>query len=184
MNTKPSILFVGNLVDVKAPERAIAAFAVFAEWYPQAVLDIVGDGPLRNQLAHQTERLGLTNRITFHGRQAPERVADMMRRAACLLLTSRSEGMPNVVIECLACGTPVVANAVGEAPFLIKSGINGYSIAVGKQIPADEAVLVESLADGLKKVVAQSWDAVNIAKTVNNFTWAEAARIVAETILM
>jgi len=127
-----AILFVGNLLDVKAPDRALAAFAELASQLPDVRLDVVGDGPLRRRLERQVAGLGLSERVSFHGRQPPATVAEMMRKSACLCLPSRSEGMPNVVLEALACGTPVVATPVGEAPVLVRDGVNGFVVRADK----------------------------------------------------
>jgi glycosyltransferase involved in cell wall biosynthesis len=178
-----SILFVGNLVAVKAPARVIAAFAEIAGGRPGLSLDIVGDGRRRKQLQKQVVDLGLANRVTFHGRQPPETVADMMRAASCLCLTSKSEGMPNVVVESLACGTPVVATSVGEVPYLMKEGINGTVVATGMaDEPRPEAELVADIAEALERVLNAEWDPAVIAQTVAGFTWEAAAQTVVDAI--
>ena len=182
MSSPPSILFVGNLVDVKAPDRALAAFIDLARSHLDLRLDIVGDGPLRASLTQHAQKLQLADHVTFHGRQSPDAVADMMRQASCLLLTSRSEGMPNVVIEALACGTPVVATAVGEVPFLINDGENGFCIDVTSQTPDDEPAIVQRLTEALKKAVSQNWHKQKIAGSVDGFTWRAAAETIVEVV--
>ena len=192
-----SILFVGNLVGVKAPERVVASFAKVAGRRPGLLLDIVGDGRLKKKLQKQIVQLGVDNRVTLHGRQLPDKVADMMRAASCLCLTSRSEGMPNVVVEALACGTPVVATAVGEVPYLIRDGVNG--LVVGRsnteqgmlngvkeertrnQESADDK-LIEMLAAALERALDIEWDPQAIAETVAGFTWEAAAQVVVDVI--
>jgi teichuronic acid biosynthesis glycosyltransferase TuaC len=181
-DSRHSILFVGNLVDVKAPERAIGAFAKLVKRHPALHLDIIGDGPLRPKLVRHVASSNLVDQVTFHGRQPPQIVADIMRQANCLLLTSRSEGMPNVVIESLACGTPVVATDVGEVPFLVQNDLNGY--VVQRKNAEDESALIANIARAVEKSYTKTWDFRSIAASVKDFTWRAAARVIEENIVM
>jgi glycosyltransferase involved in cell wall biosynthesis len=74
---------------------------------------IVGDGPLREALAVVARRLGVDGRVCFLATMPQAALCDVYSAADVLLLTSTREGWPNVVLEALACGTPVVAFDVG-----------------------------------------------------------------------
>lgn len=176
-----SVLFVGNLVPVKAPARAIDAVAELAEDGVSCRLDIVGDGPLRKRLQRQARNRHVD--AAFHGRLQPEGVAEMMRQASCLILTSRSEGMPNVVLEALACGTPVVATGVGEVPYVVKDGENGYVVAGGAIDGANaESDLVGRLSAALERALNTDWDPQAISETVAGFTWQAAAQAIVDAL--
>jgi glycosyltransferase involved in cell wall biosynthesis len=71
---------------------------------------IAGEGPLRAELEAQATRLGIAQRVMFAGARSDAR--QLMREAAAVLVPSRWEGLPLVVLEALAAGTPVVATAV------------------------------------------------------------------------
>lgn len=101
------ILFVGRLVEQKDPFRLLRAFTELAGSFPQAKLLFVGSGPLESQL--RADAAVLADRVRFAGQRAD--VPALMRSAACLALPSRWEGMPNVVLEAMAVGLPVVATA-------------------------------------------------------------------------
>jgi len=112
----PLVLFCGNLTGVKQPGLALEAFARFAATEArgdQAGLVIIGQGELRSRLERQARALGIADRTRFIGPQPHDQMPDWYRRADALLLTSRTEGMPNVVAEAMACGTPVTATDVG-----------------------------------------------------------------------
>jgi glycosyltransferase involved in cell wall biosynthesis len=118
----PLILFVGNLVPVKGPDVLLEAFARLAGGQSPELSDpesriialcTIGDGPMRGDLARQARRLGIADRVLFLGNRPHEEVALWMNAADCLCLASRDEGMPNVVLEALACGLPVAATDVG-----------------------------------------------------------------------
>ena len=174
------ILFVGNLVDVKAPARLLQAFAVAApELGAGWRLSMIGAGPLAGELERLAGQLGIADQIDWWGRQAPSFVAERMRRATALCLCSRSEGMPNVVIEALACGCPVVATAVGEVPHLVEPGRNGFVVAVDSTA---ETEIVAGLAQALRQLKQTKFDRAGIAARMSRFTWEAAAQVLSEVM--
>ncbi len=105
------LLAVGNLVAVKGIDILLDALAQTSDapWH----LTVIGDGPDRQALERRATSLGIGKRVTFVGRVAHDELGDWYRAADLLALPSRSEGVPNVLLEALACGTPYVATAVG-----------------------------------------------------------------------
>ena len=192
-----SVLFVGNLVGVKGVDRLLRAWAGLGV---EAKLVLIGDGPLRGSLEHLAADLGIADSVEFLGRIPHAEIADWMRRSHCLCLCSLSEGMPNVVVEALSCGCPVVATDVGEVPFLIEDGVNGYRVAHKRnhgstQIGTDEREevsrrgaesaeeeIVEELRERLRETLSRDWDREAIAARMADYTWEKAARIVTEGI--
>jgi glycosyltransferase involved in cell wall biosynthesis len=116
-----TILFVGRLDEQKDPIRLIDAFRTISEKHPEARLLIVGQGPLESELRTRAARLG--DRVHFAGRRGD--VPSLLKAAACLALPSRWEGMPNVVLEAMAAGTPVVAGAAEGIGELLRDGAAG-----------------------------------------------------------
>lgn len=109
------VLFVGNLLPVKDPNLLLQTFAhlvvrdAVANWQ----LVVIGKGPLKDRLTRIAVALGVAARVRFTGPLAAEAVAQWMSAADVLCLTSWNEGLPNVILEALACGLPVVATNVG-----------------------------------------------------------------------
>jgi glycosyltransferase involved in cell wall biosynthesis len=99
--------------------------------------EIVGDGPQRSRLERYADRLDLRpDGVVFRGR-VPDAVP-VYRESDVLLLTSDWEGTPNVVLEAMACGLPVVAARVGNVPRVIEDGRTGFLVA-----PEDVAGMID-----------------------------------------
>jgi glycosyltransferase involved in cell wall biosynthesis len=113
----PLVLVVGHLIPRKDPLRALEAFVRGA---PEgARLVFLGRGELEPELRRAIALGGLGPRVELFAETPPGVLGDWYRAADLLLLTSRREGRPNVVIEALACATPVLATAVGGTPELL-----------------------------------------------------------------
>ena len=113
-----NVVHVASLVPIKAQQDLLAAFARAARAEPRLALHLIGDGPLRSDLAARAEALGVAARVTFHGAVAHERLPEYYRAADLAALTSRHEAQGLVVLEAAACGCPTVGTAVGVLPDL------------------------------------------------------------------
>jgi glycosyltransferase involved in cell wall biosynthesis len=117
--------FVGRLVAHKQVDRIVEAIARAPGWH----LDVVGDGPERALLRSRAAALGVAERVTFHGGVPHERVARLLAAADALVLASDYEGLPHVVLEALAVGTPVVAPVVGGVGDVVEDGVSGFLVS-------------------------------------------------------
>jgi glycosyltransferase involved in cell wall biosynthesis len=120
------ILGVGRLVPAKRLDRFLQILADARKTLGPTVRGvIVGDGPLRPQLEAQAQALGLApDTVVFSGSASD--VRPCFRKGAILLQTSDYEGTPNVVMEAMACGVPVLATSVGGTTALIQDGVTGF----------------------------------------------------------
>jgi glycosyltransferase involved in cell wall biosynthesis len=103
------IVSVGNLIDLKGHDLTIKAVAAV----PGATLLIAGGGPLREALRAQAEALGAGGRVRFLGEVPHQDLALLYSAADVSVLMSEREGWANVLLESMACGTPVIATRVG-----------------------------------------------------------------------
>ena len=126
----PIILGVGRLVPQKGFDILLRAFASGARDMAGWRVEILGDGPLRQELARLAETLGIRERVVFHGR-----VADPFShyaRAAVFVLPSRFEGMPNVLLEAMASGLPPIVSDASPGPLEeVTDGENGLVVPAG-----------------------------------------------------
>ncbi len=117
-------LFAGRLVPWKRIELLIGAVARV----PEARLDIVGDGPEAAALRRRAEDDGVSDRVRFLGARSHDEVMERMRAADVFVLASSYEGLPHVLIEALASGTPVIATRDAGTVDVIEDGANGVLV--------------------------------------------------------
>ena len=113
------LLFAGRLHPQKDPLLLLEALAELA--HPNAHLLIAGDGEMSRDMTIAIERLNLQERVTMLSPVKQKELAHLHRIAHGCVLTSVYEGLPLVLLEALACGTPVVTTAVGETPRLLQA---------------------------------------------------------------
>ena len=107
----PLLISVGHLNARKGQEIALAALAKI----PGATLFLAGDGPERARLEREAGAKGLASRVRFLGVQPHDALPGLLAAADIMVLPTISEGLANVWVEALACGTPVVTSDVGGA---------------------------------------------------------------------
>lgn len=166
--TERIILFVGRLDAIKCVDVLLRAWEIMRANEAVTSIDrivIIGDGPCRTSLNDQCRNLGAS--ILFTGSIPQREVALWLKRAKILCLPSRNEGTPNVVVEALACGVPVVASRVGGIPHLVCDGINGFLAS-----PGDASALAKALTAALSR----NWEPQIISNTVASLTWSALAQ--------
>ena len=115
----PLILFVGNLVPVKGLEVLMEALGSRERTGLRFRCVCVGSGPIKDELLRRVSALGIESRVSLIGPRPQDELPDWYRAADLVVLPSRSEGVPNVLLEAAACGTPCVATRVGGIPEVV-----------------------------------------------------------------
>jgi glycosyltransferase involved in cell wall biosynthesis len=133
---------VARLSPEKGVDLALRAYAIVRTSCPDAELIIAGEGPERARLKRLATELGLETSVRWLGHV--EDVSQIYSTLSVLLLPSRSEGFPNVVLEAMAHAVPVVAAAVGGVPEAVSDGNNGLLAPAGD---------VNRLAEGVVRVL-------------------------------
>ncbi len=160
------LVTVAHLGVRKGHREAITALARLPE---DVRLLLVGGGLTRgdaNRLRRLAETLGVGQRLLLAGVQSADRVPDYFAAADVGLLASYREGCPNAVLECLACGRPVVATDVGAVPDLIEPGRNGQIVPVRD---------VEALTAALQKVLDRTWEPEEVRHSPAVRSWDDVA---------
>ncbi len=140
----PPVVAVGRLVPQKGYDLLLRAFSLVARQLPGAQLEIWGDGPERERMILEIEQLGLSGRVLLAGETRNPEAA--IRRSALLVLSSRVEGFPNVLLEAMALGRPVVAFNCPYGPAeIVRDGVDGLLVASGD---------IEALAEAIEDLLA------------------------------
>ena len=174
---RPIILFVGRIQPLKAPDVAIRALAELGR--ADAELVIVGgasgtDGDIEVQLAHRLiDELALADRVRLVDPQPHHILSSYYRAADVVIVPSRSESFGLVALEAAACGTPVVASAVGGLLNIVHDGVTG--LLVEGRDPARFARAMRQVLDDPAAATAMGAAA---AVRARRFTWSfTAARL-------
>lgn len=155
------ILFVGNVQASKGCMELVQAFAKLRQRVPRLKLVFVGAGPQQKALASECSSLGMADDVTFAGRLAHDQIVRWFGAADVFCLPSHAEGVPNVVLEAMACGTPVVATRVGGIPEVLPA----YA---GVMVPPKN---VDALDEALFTALHSTWDRPRIAGHARTFDW-------------
>ena len=158
----PLMLTVGNLHEHKGQRLVIEAFALLRAAHPQARLVVVGDGPDSGWLRARAATLGLAHHISFAGQVPNAELARWYSAADVLVLASSREGWPNVLLEAMACGTPVVATAVGGIPEVVQS------VEVGRLVTERSA---PALSAAVSALLASAPDRGRVRAYAQGFSW-------------
>lgn len=158
---QPLLLFVGNLKLAKGCMDLLEAFPAVADACPHARLVFVGDGPCLARIGDRSAQMGLAERVQCMGAAEHASLGDWFRAADLLCLPSHNEGVPNVVLEAMACGTPVVATRVGGIPEVVPE----YA---GTLVPVQDRC---ALSRALIEASGRTWDTRRIATHAQGFLW-------------
>lgn len=172
---RPVIGYVGNIRPVKGSDVLIEAMDHLVKQLgdTRAELWIIGSGEIEAQVRARTTALGLGDRVRFLGRQPHDAIPRWMSAMDIFCLPSRNEGCPNVILEALASGKPVVATRVGGIPELLTEGENGYLV------PAEDPI---SLAHALAQALNREWNPEALRASVEFLSWDAVARTYQELL--
>jgi len=162
---RPIVLGVGQLTAGKGFHILIEAVARLRSHRPDVLLLLVGEGPQRPVLEKLIRDLGVSDSVRLVGSQPHERLALWYSAADLFCLPSSKEGCPNVVLEAMACGRPVIATRVGGIPEAVVSPSVGT--LVDRTVEAFEQAMAEALP--------RPWDHDGIVAHARSHDWSSIA---------
>ena len=172
----PLLVSVGTLAPRKGFHLVMEAMARLKRRWPTLRFAVIGgDGPegaMGAELRQLAAKMKIGAQVIFPGPREREELAVWYSAANLFVLATAHEGCPNVVLEALACGTPVVATPVGNIPELLDSPEVGLVVER----------TVEALVAGLDKALERDWDRDRVHARVADRTWQAVGREVAEEL--
>lgn len=160
---KTTLLSVGHLIVRKAHHLAVRAVALL----PDVELVIIGDGPELGALRALAQRSGVAHRVRFLPAMSQDELRQFYGAADALILASSREGWANVLLESMACGTPVVASNVGGASELVTAHAAGVLF---------EERTAERLAQAVRELFCAYPDRGATRRHAEQFSWAATTR--------
>ena len=169
------LLFVGRLTEQKRLALVMEAFARLCRESGEREaprLSVVGDGPLREPLQAAAARLGIAERVTWHGWVSRDRLGEIYRAADCYVQASNIEGMSNTVLEAMASGLPVVASDGPGNRDVVVDGGNGLLF------PVDDG---EALLGAIRRLHGERERAARLGRearstALSRYSWDATAR--------
>jgi glycosyltransferase involved in cell wall biosynthesis len=157
------VLSVGGLTSIKGFDSLIEAAKMLVEEYHEEKLSliVVGEGKLRGQLERMVRSLNLESHVQLVGSVPHGELYLWYNAANVFCLASKREGWPNVILEALACGIPVVGAAVGGIPEIIVNEEIG--LVTGSE-PA-------ALASRIREAIHREWNSERIVRYASHLTW-------------
>jgi teichuronic acid biosynthesis glycosyltransferase TuaC len=160
----PLLLSIGHLIERKGHHIAIDALAHLLPNHPDARLIVIGDGEERENLIRQCKRLGVESSVTFTGALPNTELFRWYSAVDVMVLASSREGWANVLLESMACGTPVVATRIWGTPEVVASDVVGRLVA-----RRDGAAFAESIVELLSTFPDRS----KVRSYAEGFSWQE-----------
>jgi glycosyltransferase involved in cell wall biosynthesis len=163
----PLLLSVGHLIERKGHHLVIEALAVLRQTHPEARLVIIGEGEERGRLQTLAQSLGVADRVTLTGALAQTALPAWYSSADALVLASSREGWANVLLEAMACGTPVVATRIWGTPEVVAAPEAGELL--------DERS-GDALARGIERLLARAPLPGAVRAYAEGFSWEDTSR--------
>jgi glycosyltransferase involved in cell wall biosynthesis len=163
----PVLISVGHLIERKGHHVAIAALPEVLRHHPEARLVIVGEGPERPALEALALQLGVQGRLTLTGTLPQASLAGWYSAADMLILASSREGWANVLLEAMACGTPVVATRIWGTPEVVSTSAAGLLV---------EERSAAALARSVLCMLATPCDRLAVRRHAEGFSWSQTSQ--------
>lgn len=167
--------YIGRFSEVKGILNFLKAILFISREHPRMKFVIGGDGELKNVVLEYIQQNDLNNRVELTGWITQDALPDYLNNIRLLILPSYTEGLPNVMLEAMACGTPVLATPVGMIPEVLTEGETGFIMKNNSPICIAENVTralnspyLEQIAENGKRFVEENF---TFEKTMNN--WKE-----------
>ncbi|SFO22016.1 Glycosyltransferase involved in cell wall bisynthesis [Pseudobutyrivibrio sp. UC1225] len=164
------LLFISRLIERKGLQYIIPSLNKIEEQSSRKIkLLIVGDGPYRSELESLSEKYGARDKIEFVGQKNKDELLQYYQQGDLFVFPSKKEGMPNAVLEAMACGLPVVMSPCQGS----KELINGNGIVANSDLECfDEYIikLLQSSDENIKRMAA-----ISRKRAENEFSWSNVA---------
>jgi len=163
------IIFVGRIEKAKGPERILNCIPILNKGKQRFHIFFAGQGSYKSNLEKYVVNKNYSSKVTFLGHVSYDKLPKLYNMADVLALPSETEGVPMVILEALACGTPVVASNVGGIPDIVVNGINGMVIDELSAENLTSAIIEISTKRIARKEIAKSIERFSVKNFIKSF---------------
>lgn len=167
--------YVGRFSPEKGVEELAEAFSIVVAKIPSARFLLVGDGPLKQKIeARLSERNNIRGKVQITG--WVNNVQTYLLEMSLLVLPSKTEGLPNIILEAMACKTPVLASMVGAIPFILEEEVTGFLLrSLEPDYMAERIIDLCNKPELLQNVSSKAyvWLKENYSATTASDSWSK-----------
>lgn len=156
--------FVGRLEYIKGCDILLKAFSIVKKTFPDLKIILVGKGSQKRELIFLARKLGIQDSVIMRGLIAYEQIPLQLSKFSLFVLPSRSEGMPNALLQAMAMSLPVIGSRVGGIPDLIDDKVNGLLVT-----PEDPYELAKAIMFFLENKTVAKEMAMNARIKAKNY---------------
>ena len=155
-NTPPTVLYCGRLILEKGIIDLVKAAKHVRNRHPSISFVLAGSGPFKNELQRRIRREGVSENFTLLGEVSREKLLWRYQNSTIFVLPSYYESFPNVILEAMSCGLPIVTTRVCDMPKIVRDGKNGVLVPPGNPSALAEAILVLLENSDLRKKMGKA----------------------------
>lgn len=164
----PNLVVARSLEPIYDHRTLLKGFSLIKNKYPQATLQVAGEGSLKEELKSLVKKLGLEQNVHFLGSLSPTNLSEIYAQSDIMVNASTIDNFPGALLEAFICGLPVVSSAVGGIPLMVKDHFSGLLFTAGDP---------EALAENVDFILTHPEHAQKFAIEANNFaqqySWSE-----------
>lgn len=164
---EPALIMVGRLVPWKRVDEVIRLVPELVQKYPRLKLMVVGSGPEEERLKMLCQEMKVEKHVVFTGRVSREDALELMAGSDLLVLNSVYEGLPHIVLDAMACRTPVVATNISGTNEVLENGKTGLLVSPGSAEELKDKIIRLLENDELRsRIIESAYQEVR-----ERFTW-------------
>lgn len=125
---KNKVSYLGSLYKLKGADKFYKAVILMQDYLNEKDIEVIigGDGPLFDEIKNELKNNGFYGKVKLIGWIPHNKLPEFLNELKLIVIPSNTEGLPNIVLEAMACGTPVLVTSVGAIPDIIKDGETGF----------------------------------------------------------
>lgn len=162
------IAYIGRLSEEKGIINFIHSIPHILKYDSRTKFFIGGDGPLKDAVLESIQDLSLGDNVEFYGWIDHDDLPKFLNKIKMIVIPSYSEGLPNIILESMACGTPVLANQVGSIPNIVNDGVTGFLMEDNSSICIANNVIKILNSDNLEIISNNCQEYVKKEFNLNN----------------